>query len=199
MSPTTLHAEDHEAVSQGVAVDPRISAVNAFWRAAGINRWFAKNPLFDQDFRERFEALHVAAAARKLDDWVDTAEGAFALMVLLDQFPRNSYRNTAHMFATDKLALRFARMAVDRGLDMQIEQELRVFFYLPFEHSEDLEDQNRAVRLCHASLNAEAIRYAHIHQDIIARFGRFPHRNPVFGRDTTPEEQAFLDEGGFSG
>jgi uncharacterized protein (DUF924 family) len=104
------------------------------------------------------------------------------------------------MFATDRLALRFARIAVDRGLDVQIEQELRVFFYLPFEHSGDLEDENRAVRLCHASLDAEAIRYAHIHQDIItARFGRFPHRNPGFGRDMTPEEQAFLEEGGFAG
>jgi uncharacterized protein (DUF924 family) len=104
------------------------------------------------------------------------------------------------MFATDRLALRFARIAVDRGLDVQIEQELRVFFYLPFEHSEDLEDEDRALRLCHASLDAEAIRYAHIRQDIItARFGRFPHRNPGFGRDMTPEEQAFLEEGGFAG
>src|ERR1700722_1453063 len=110
-------------------------------------------------------------------------------------FPRNSFGNTRHMFATDRLALRFARIAVDRGLDVQIEQELRVFFYLPFEHSEDLEDEDRALRLCHASLDAEAIRYAHIRQDIItARFGRFPHRNPGFGRDMTPEEQAFLEE-----
>jgi uncharacterized protein (DUF924 family) len=146
----------------------------------------------------RFEALHFAAASRKLDHWIDTAEGALALMVLLDQFPRNSNRNTGHMFATGLLALRFARIAVDRGLDMQIEPEVRVSFYLPFEHSEDPEDQARVVELC-VSLDDEARRYAHIHRDIIARFGRFPHRNPALGRDTTPEEQAFLDDGGFAG
>jgi uncharacterized protein (DUF924 family) len=156
------------------------------------------------DLRQRlspaFEAPHFAAAARELDDCVDTAEGALALMGRLDRFPRNSFGNTRHIFATDRLALRFARIAVDRGLDLQIEQELRVFFYLPFEHSGDLEDENRAVRLCYALLDAEAIRYAHIHQDIItARFGRFPHRNPGFGRDVTPEEQAFLEEGGSAG
>ncbi|MEP9380072.1 DUF924 family protein [Aquabacter sp. CN5-332] len=199
MTETPPHSLENESARHVPDVDPRIAAVNAFWRHAGIDKWFAKDPTFDTDFRQRFEALHFAAAARQLDHWVDTAEGALALMVLLDQFPRNSYRNTGHMFATDKLALRFARIAVDRGLDMQIEQELRVFFYLPFEHSEELEDQDRAVRLCHASLDAEAIKFAHIHQDIIARFGRYPHRNPMFGRDTTPEEQAFLDGGGFAG
>jgi uncharacterized protein (DUF924 family) len=119
-------------------------------------------------------------------------------MVLLDQCPRNSYRNTGHMFATDSLARRFARIAFDRGHDVQIKRDPRVFFHLPFEHSEDSVDQARAVELC-TSLDNETMRYAHIHQDIITRFGRFPHRNPALGRDTTPEEQAFLDGGGFAG
>ena len=147
MTKTILHSLETETLRHVPDLDPRIAAVNTFWRRAGIDRWLAKEPLFDADFHLRFEALHFTAAARQLDHWADTTEGALALMVLLDQFPRNSYRNTAHEFATDRLALRFARMAIDRGHDMRIEHDLRVFFYLPLVHSEDLEDQVRAVRL----------------------------------------------------
>lgn len=199
MSDMTLHSSDTQMTESALSIDPLAATINTFWRQAGFARWFKKDPHFDADFRRRFEALHVAAASRELDHWIDTAEGALALMVLLDQFPRNSYRNTGHMFATDRLALRFARMAIDRGHDMQIEQDLRVFFYLPFEHSENLDDQDRAVQLCHASLDAEAIRFAHIHHEIIAPFGRFPHRNPALGRDMTRDEQTLLDDGGFAG
>jgi uncharacterized protein (DUF924 family) len=177
MTKTMLRPPESGGPVDKAAVDPRIAAVNGFWRQAGIDKWFAKDKAFDTDFRQRFEALHFAAAARELDDWIETAEGALALMVLLDQFPRNSYRNTGHMFATDSLARRFARIAFDRGHDVQIKRDLRVFFHLPFEHSEDPVDQARAVELC-ASLDNETMRYAHIHQDIITRFGRFPHRNP---------------------
>jgi uncharacterized protein (DUF924 family) len=198
MTHTMLHLPDHVTAGKGLTIDPRIAAVNAFWRHAGVERRFVKDPAFDNDFRRRFEALHFAAGARELDDWVETAEGALALMVLLDQFPRNSYRNTGDMFATDELSLRFARIAVERGLDLQIEKDVRVFFYLPFEHSEELDDQRRVVELC-VPLDDESLRYVHIHQDIIARFRRFPHRNPALGRDTTSEEQAFLDGGGFAG
>lgn len=198
MTKTILHSLETETPRHVPDLDPRIAAVNAFWRRAGIDRWLTKEPLFDADFHVRFEALHFTAAARQLDHWAETTDGALALMVLLDQFPRNSYR-TAHIFATDPLARHFARMAIDRGHDARVEHDLRVFFYLPLAHSEDLEDQVRAVRLCEASLGAGAILYARIHHDIIARFGRFPHRNPMLGRDTTPEEQAFLGSGGFAG
>jgi uncharacterized protein (DUF924 family) len=198
MTEMILHSLENETVRHVPDVDPRIAAVNAFWRRSGIDRWLTKEPHFDADFHVRFEALHFTAAARQLDHWADTTDGALALIVLLDQFPRNSHR-TAHMFATDPLARHFARIAIDRGHDARVEPDLRVFFYLPLVHSEDLEDQARALRLCEASLGAGAILYARIHHDIVARFGRFPHRNPALGRVTTPEEQAFLDSGGFAG
>jgi len=177
---------------------PAASEVVAFWRDAGPRKWFVKDPAFDDEFRERFLAAHMAAAARRLDDWAGNAEGALALMILLDQFPRNACRGTGHMFATDPLARMFAERAVRDGLDRQAPAAMRPFFYLPFEHSEDLRDQARSVALCQ-DLDAETVRYARIHYDIIARFGRFPHRNPVLGRETTPEEQDFLDGGGFAG
>jgi|SRR5580704_10172217 uncharacterized protein (DUF924 family) len=173
------------------------SLVIAFWRAAGPKRWFAKDEAFDADFHARFLDAHFAAASRRLDAWADTALGALALVILLDQFPRNTFRGTAHMFATDPLARLFARGALAAGLDVQVEAALRPFFYMPFMHSENLTDQERSVEL-HGILG-ENQRPAKEHRDIIARFGRFPHRNPMLGRETTPEEKAFLDGGGFSG
>ena len=172
--------------------------VLAFWRQAGPARWFGKDADFDRRFATRFLDAHLAAARRELDHWMDTPDGALALQILLDQFPRNAFRGTAHMFATDPLALAFARRALERGFDMAVDAGLRLFFYLPFEHSEHLDDQRIAVERC-APLGGQYADYARIHCEVIARFGRFPHRNAVFGRDTTPEEQAFLDEGGFSG
>jgi len=177
---------------------PSAHDVVRFWRDAGPKRWFAKSSAFDADFRSRFEALHQAAAARALDGWAADAEGALALLVLLDQFPRNAYRGTAHMFATDGLARAIARAAIASGLDRQVEAGLRCFFYLPFMHSEDLADQERSVQL-NAALDANTQRFAQMHHELIARFSRFPHRNAVMGRETTAEEQRFLDEGGFSG
>jgi uncharacterized protein (DUF924 family) len=170
----------------------------AFWREAGRPRWFGKDEAFDALFRHRFLALHLEAAARAHDKWNATPEGALALLLLLDQFPRNAFRGTAHMFATDPLGLVFAEAAIARGHDGAVAEELRSFFYLPFMHAEDLGHQERCVALCR-DLPGETLKYAIIHRDIIARFGRFPHRNAVFGRVTTAEEQAFLDAGGFSG
>ena len=172
--------------------------VVGFWREAGPKAWFARDADFDAAFRQRFLETHMAAARRELDHWMESAEGALALMVLLDQFPRNCFRGTAHMFATDALALRLARAALERGLDREVEPALRLFFYLPFEHSENLDDQRIAVARC-APLGEPFDHYSQIHFEVIERFGRFPHRNAVFGRDTTPEEQAFLDAGGFAG
>ncbi len=179
--------------------EPRTAAdVVAFWRDAGATRWFARDDGFDRACG-RFVPLHMAAARRELDALAADAEGALALLILLDQIPRNVHRGTAHAFATDPLALSFARRAVDAGFDLATEPALRVFFYMPFEHSESIDDQRRSMEL-HARLEGpDADRWARIHLDVIERFGRFPHRNAMLGRETTPEERAFLDAGGFAG
>lgn len=175
--------------------------VIAFWREAGPPRWFAKDNAFDAEIRARFEDLHHAAARGERADWAWHWQGSLALLLLLDQFPRNLYRGSAHAFATDPLALGIARTALAAGHDRQAPADLRVFFYLPFEHSEALADQRLCVELCEAldRDGSDWSNWARMHQDIIARFGRFPHRNAALGRTSSPEEQAFLDEGGFSG
>ncbi len=178
--------------------DDTPAGVVAYWREAGARRWFTKDVDFDARLRMRYLDLHESAARRELDRWASDAEGMLALLILLDQFPRNAFRGSAHMFATDPLALHFARVALERGFDAAIEPGLRMFCYLPFEHSEDPADQDQSVRLM-AALGREALDYAELHRDIIHRFGRFPHRNRVLGRRTTAEEQAFLDGGGFAG
>lgn len=173
------------------------SAVVAFWKEAGPDKWFAKDAAFDTLFRDSGRALHWAAARRELDDWMETPEGALALILLLDQYPRNSFRGTAHQFATDPLALWFAKVAVEGGHHLAVAPEMKNFVLLPFEHSERIEDQDRYMEL--AAGDAELEKWGRIHRDIIVRFGRFPHRNAVLGRETTPDEQTFLDEGGFGG
>ena len=173
------------------------SAVVAFWKDAGPDKWFARDEAFDILFRDSGRALHWAAARRELDDWMATAEGALALILLLDQYPRNSFRGTAHQFATDPLALMFARTAVARGFHLAVEPAMKNFVLLPFEHSERIEDQDRFLEL--AAGDADLEKWGRIHRDIVVRFGRFPHRNAALGRETTAAEQAFLDEGGFGG
>ena len=177
---------------------PTARDVASFWRDAGPDRWFAKNDAFDAEFGTRFLAAHEAAARGELSRWAKEPEGALALLVLLDQFPRNTFRGHARAFATDPRALAVARDAIEAGLDLRIDEELRRFFYLPFMHSESLADQERSVEL-NAALDANTQRFAVLHRDIIARFGRFPHRNRLLGRASSPEEQRFLDEGGFAG
>jgi len=174
-----------------------------FWRAAGPGRWFEKDDAFDAVIRLKFEPTHYAAARGQYDRWIDSADGALALLILLDQFPRNLYRGSAHSWATDPLGRHFASEAIARGHDKRFEPGLRTFFYLPFEHAETLADQDRAVAQFEA-MKAETgdegnLKWALIHRDVIARFGRFPHRNRALSRDTTPQEQAFLDGGGFAG
>ncbi len=179
-------------------IDPRAAQVVRFWRDAGPDAWFRKDAEFDAAFHDLFRELHFAAARREFDGWLDHADSALALMILLDQFPRNCFRGTGHMYATDPLARRFARDSIAAGHDIAVEKELRVFFYLPYSHSENLADHAIAVERA-VPLGAEVAKHAIGHRDIVERFGRFPHRNRILGRDTTPEEQAFLDEGGFSG
>ncbi|MCX7303340.1 MAG: DUF924 family protein [Hyphomicrobiales bacterium] len=179
-------------------IDPRATEIVRFWADAGYDAWFTKDAAFDAGFHDRFRALHFQAASRELDAWLDHPESALALMILLDQFPRNCFRGTAHMFATDPLARHFARRALADGHVGGVAKELQIFFLLPFEHSENIEDQNLSVELF-AAYGDNYLKYAIVHRDVIDRFGRFPHRNPLLGRETTSEEEAFLDEGGFAG
>jgi uncharacterized protein (DUF924 family) len=171
----------------------------SFWREAGPQKWFEKDEEFDLTIRSRFLAIHDSAARGELAILEDNAQGALALVILLDQFPRNMFRGRARAFAADPLARAVAGRALVRGFDHATDALMRPFFYLPFMHSEMLADQDRCVRLYQALGDAELLRYAVAHRDVIAKFGRFPHRNRVLGRDTTSAEQEFLDGGGFAG
>ena len=171
----------------------------AFWQAAGPDKWFKKDAGFDADIRARFLPTYEAAARGELGDWETTADGALALVIVLDQFPRNMFRGDARAFAADPVARQVADRAIARGFDTQVPEAMRSFFYLPFEHSEALADQERCIALNRTRGDADGLKWAELHADIIRRFGRFPHRNTVLGRATTPEEQAFLDSGGFAG
>lgn len=182
--------------SQGVTLMQVTSSdVLTFWRDAGYQKWFARNDTFDAEFRDLFLAVHFVAARRELEDWMDHAEGALALVILLDQLPRNVFRKSAHAYATDSLARHYAGRAVDIGFDGSVDPALRVFFYLPFEHSEDIADQRRSLELT-SVLDETYMKYAQLHHDAIMQFGRFPHRNRELGRNTTAEEQVYLDAGG---
>jgi uncharacterized protein (DUF924 family) len=174
-----------------------------FWTTAGPKAWFKRKPAFDAALRDRFEAAHLAASRAELEDWSRSSAGALALVLLLDQVPRNIYRGSAHAYATDGLALALAARAVDAGFDQGAPADLQIFFYMPFEHAEDAAAQRRSVALfeAHAARTGDTgyLRYARTHAEVISRFGRFPHRNLVLGRTTTPEEAAFLAGGGFRG
>ncbi|MBN8955941.1 MAG: DUF924 domain-containing protein [Rhizobiales bacterium] len=184
---------------EGAATSATAREVVAFWHTAGPKKWFAKNDAFDKEIRTRFLSLYEQAAAGELSDWESSPVGALALLILLDQFPRNMFRNDARAFVADELARGIADRAIERGFDQHASVDDRVFFYLPFEHSEAMEDQERCLALMRGLGNDDLLKWAQLHADIIRRFGRFPHRNAVLGRDSTPEEKAFLDAGGFSG
>lgn len=176
----------------------------AFWRNAGPQLWFARDDAFDTSVRERYQPLLETLAGEEHlltqgHPWETRADSALALTIALDQFPRQIYRGTARAFAFDRFALAIAKRALAAGYDKQVATDLRAFFYLPFMHSENLTDQERCVALYEAAGDDYGLTFARDHRDIIARFGRFPHRNPMLNRTTKPEEQAFLDAGGFSG
>ena len=171
--------------------------VVSFWRNVGPEGWFKVDAALDADIRARFLGLYETAAAGGLSAWEECAEGALALLILLDQFPRNMFRGNARAFATDAQARAIASRAILKGYDSVI-PDMRGFFYLPFEHSEDLADQERAIALYKAAGDLEGLKWAEVHADVIRRFGRFPHRNAALGRATTPAERKFLEEGGFS-
>jgi uncharacterized protein (DUF924 family) len=173
--------------------------VLAFWRSAGPDKWFEKDAAFDAEVAARFAGLWHTAAEGGLAPWEDTPEGALALVIVLDQFPRNMFRGEARTYATDAAARSVADRALARGFDQQVARPERQFFYLPFMHSEHRADQERCVALARGYGDDEFTRYAEDHADIVRRFGRFPHRNAALRRATSAEEQAFLDGGGFAG
>jgi uncharacterized protein (DUF924 family) len=184
----------------------RAEDVLAFWFGQGAEygqrhkRWFEKQPGFDAEVRQRFLGLHEQLARERA--WLDSPRGRLARILVLDQFPRNMFRGTPRAFATDPLALNTARLAVQRGDDQALLPVERLFVYLPFEHSEALEDQERACELTKPLAafpeTDDAYRYALAHRDVIARFGRFPHRNSILGRASTAEEIDFLKQPGSS-
>jgi uncharacterized protein (DUF924 family) len=166
--------------------------------------WFKTDPAFDATIRERFGALIEAGRTGQLSAWEAAPESALALVVLLDQFPRNAWRGKPDAFSCDAMARAVAARAIERGLDRRVPLPRRYFFYLPFEHSEDLADQVRCCELfarwaeefpeAERDKTKEQLRYVDRHKEIIERFGRFPHRNAILGRPSTPEEEAFLKE-----
>lgn len=169
-----------------------------FWWQAGAAKWFAKDEKFDRTCRERFGQAIEAGKAGQLDHWLETADGCLALLLLLDQMSRNVFRGSPEAFAADTRAVAIAEHALSRGFDRAFPGNVRGFFYLPFEHAEDMALQERSVDLMRGLGDMELYHYALIHMDVIRRFGRFPHRNEVLGRETTAAEQAFLDDKGFS-
>lgn len=185
--------------SLGVAM----AEIVPFWQEAGAAKWFTADPVFDDLVRAKFENAHQIASRGEFGPWEDSAEGVLALILLLDQIPRNIYRRSAHAFATDPLARAIAIRALARGMDQQIQPDLRAFAYLPFEHHEDSASQTLSfslfTKLVAVTGGKETLRFAELHADLISRFGRFPHRNQVLGRSSTPEEIQYLASGGFAG
>ncbi|BBE73084.1 DUF924 family protein [Oharaeibacter diazotrophicus] len=178
---------------------PTAAEVLSFWWDAGPAAWFSADPAFDARVAAELGRAHEEAAAGRLSAWADTPDGALALILLTDQVPRNAFRGTARAFATDPIALATARHALDAGFPRVFPPVARAFFYLPFEHAEDMGAQALSVDLFRALGDRETYFYALVHLDAIRRFGRFPHRNAVLGRVSTPEEEAYLASGGFRG
>ncbi len=174
-------------------------AVLTFWFEDTAPRiWFNATPDFDLAIRKQFGSLVAQAIAGGLEDWRETASGSLALLLLLDQFTRNMFRATPQAFSGDLKALGVARRAVASRFDLMVtEYDRRQFFYSPYTHQEDLAAQEDGVRLLEERLSGhQAVRYGRAHRDVIRDFGRFPHRNGILGRETTPAEQAYLDAGG---
>ncbi|WP_416909687.1 DUF924 family protein [Paracoccus sp. (in: a-proteobacteria)] len=167
--------------------------VRDFWFSDEMKPyWFEKSNEIDNQIIQLFLETYEAAHGGRLDHWMESAADALALMIVLDQFPRNMFRGSGRSFESNDLALTHAGQALDKGFDQQVVPAQRAFFYLPFMHSEDLDDQNRSIRLYEALGDDNSLRFAHAHRDIIAEFGRFPHRNAVLGRENTADETEFL-------
>lgn len=179
------------------AIEP--DTIVEFWREAGPDKWFNADPDFDETIRGRFLDIYEFAARGELDRWMDEPSGALALIIILDQFPRNMFRGTPRAFATDDKALAIARKALDRGDHETVAEDINQFLAMPLMHSEDLADQDASVEWMERLGDEENVKAAQEHRDIVARYSRFPHRNAVLGRNAQPEEEAYLAEGGFAG
>ncbi|MBL4629600.1 MAG: DUF924 domain-containing protein [Roseicyclus sp.] len=174
-------------------------AVLAFWDAAGPAKWYSQDDEFDQAIRDQFGATWQAADDGTLEDWAVDARGALGLVILLDQFPRNMFRDDPRAFATDARGLEVSRKMLANGWDLEIPVPARQFAYLPFMHSEAMADQDLCCDLMDTRMESGTNDlHAHTHREIIARFGRFPYRNGPLEREMTAEEQAFIDEGGYA-
>ncbi len=174
-----------------------IDAVLTFWFGdLEPRQWFVKSDATDQIITQRFLHIHTHVSGQTNEALTRDADTALAAIIVLDQFPRNMFRGTPEAFASDAKALEIARIAVAAGYDRGLTVEQRVFMYLPYEHSELLADQDLSVTLMTALANDEYTRYAHAHRDVIRAFGRFPHRNAILGRTSTPEELAYLAKPG---
>jgi uncharacterized protein (DUF924 family) len=169
-----------------------------FWLSAGPEKWYVQDDAFDQEIRDNFGQTWRAANGSHLPDWASDADGALALIILLDQFPRNMFREDPRAFVTDEKALEISGKALAHGWDRDTAEPQRQFFYMPFMHSENLDHQDTCVELMDSRMETgNNALHARAHREIIRRFGRFPYRNNALGRDTTPEEQAFMDQGGY--
>lgn len=170
-------------------MEPRAKGILDFWIGeVGPARWYAVEPELDSAIRDRFGPLWEQGWAGELQNWISQPEASLALVILLDQFPRNMFRGHADQFATDPLALAIARQAIEKGFDGELDKPARSFLYMPFQHSEDLDDQKRSLLLFTQLGNDEQLKYAKLHHDIIERFGRFPHRNAILGRPPRADE-----------
>lgn len=175
------------------------SEIVGFWRGAGRELWFSKNDEFDETVKQRYGDLPDKAMADAFVTWRDHPTSALALILILDQFPRNIFRASANAFAYDQKAIDEASIAIERRHDAAFTLPLKRFYYIPYMHAEELGHQQRCLDLCNDAEDEEGVKFAQIHYDIIKRFGRFPHRNEVLGRKTTDEERRFLEDGGFAG
>ncbi len=180
-------------------MDDPVEVLDFWLGSVGPKGWYAGGDDLDAICRDGFADLWRAAREGGLDHWVDGAVATLAFLILTDQLPRNIHRGQAESFATDPRALAAARTALDKGWDMDAPEPERQFFYMPFEHSENALDQALSVQLMTQRMTSDPdmALHARAHQEIIARFGRFPSRNTPLGRVSTPEEVAFLAEGGY--
>lgn len=170
-----------------------IDSVLDFWFSARVKPlWFNATPEFDQQLRDEYVAVWQQAAAGELDHWCETPRGCLALVIILDQFPLNMFRGEAKSFSTETRARNMARLAIEREWDQVLTDEQKAFLYLPFMHSESVHDQDRSVALYKAAGLSENLQFAEHHRNIIERFGRFPHRNAILGRQSTPAEEQYL-------
>lgn len=178
--------------------DVQEDILNFWFKETKASQWFQVNPEFDAAIKERFEGAYEMALAGQFDDWKNSADGALAFCILMDQMPRNMYRGTPKAFASDKRALIVAKYAVSKGLDQVHSLEKRRFIYMPYEHSEVLSDQVRCLELFEKIKDEDKLGYEYAlrHLKVIEEYGRFPHRNRILGRDNTPEEEEYLAQPG---